>query len=158
LICNIVWNFGTFGATIPLTIITDLVIGLRVYALYGRNKFIGALLSTYIIVQNAVTIWIYAVPSIHPVSLSGPASVNQIPVLHVCDESPSSRLSSLQSAADLFMQAIYDPITFGLIIFKTVEAVFKERGLGGVRALIVKNGLLYYALVESFSPPGLLGP
>lgn len=63
------------------------------------------------------------------------------------------------------MQVIYESVTFGLIVVKTASAVLNERGHSDVRALIVKNGLLYYAIVFSvfvtwatmtiFSPSGL---
>jgi len=157
--------FQMLGQGIPLIAISNMIIGLRVYALYGRNKYIAVILPTCIIAEISVSIWVYSIPSIHPVTLPGPASINQIPVLHLCLGSPSDSLSNLQSAAYLFMQAIFDSITFGLLVFKTAEAIFKERDYGGVRALIVKNGLLYYAIVFSawftwammivFSPPGL---
>jgi len=164
-ICRRYVPLQIFGEGIPLTIIIDVIIGLRVYALYGRNKSIAVILATSIIAEFSVSFWIYSIPSIHPVTLPGPASITQIPALHICLGSASSSLSNLQSAAYLFMQAFYDSITFGLIVYKTASAVLKERGHGGVRALMVKNGLVYYAIVFSayctwammtiFSPPGL---
>ena len=43
------------------------------------------------------------------------------------------------------MQAVYDSTAFALIVFKTAHAVLYEHRHGGVHALIVKHGLLYYA-------------
>ncbi|KLO07758.1 hypothetical protein SCHPADRAFT_945004 [Schizopora paradoxa] len=154
-----------FGEGIPLTIFTDLVIGLRVYALYKRNVYIGIGLILYIVVEFAISFWIYSIPSIHPVTLPGPPSINQIPALHICLGSASSTLTNLESAAYLFLQAAYDSIVFGLLLFKTVSIYLKERNSEGVHALIAKHGLLYYAIVFTmyftwammtiFSPPGL---
>ncbi len=37
------------------------------------------------------------------------------------------------------MQAIFDATAFGLIACKTAKSAFKERAVGGVRALIMKK-------------------
>ncbi len=42
------------------------------------------------------------------------------------------------------MQVVYDSVAFGLILAMTASSVLNEGGSGGVRALIVKNGVLYY--------------
>jgi len=157
--------FQIFGGALVPTFVTDMVIGLRVYALYNRNKYIGGILATYIMAEIAVSLWVYTVPSIHLITLPGPASINQISVVHLCLATASSSLSHIQAAASLFMQVVYDSITFGLIALKTALVVLKRSRHGGVRALLVKNGFLYYVIVFSayftwammtaFSPPGL---
>jgi len=85
-------DLEAYADGIPLTGITNLVIGLRVYALYRRNKYIAVFLVTYIIAELAVLLWIYLTPGISAVTLPGPASVNKIPLLHSCLVSPSSRM------------------------------------------------------------------
>ncbi|KLO10211.1 hypothetical protein SCHPADRAFT_530209 [Schizopora paradoxa] len=154
-----------FGEGIPFTIFPDLVIGLRVYALYGRNRFIGAALATYLAAELGVALWLYLVPSIHPVPLPGPSSVDQIPELHLCLAAASTNLSNLQSATFQFMQTIFDSIAFILIISKTAKDAFGPRRTGNIQALIARHGLLYYVVVFSanltwalmilISPPGL---
>ncbi len=72
-----------YGDGIPLSIITNLVVGLRsvlrdvllennqylahlvrVYALYGRNRYIAVIFTVYIIAELGVLFWIYFTPSI----------------------------------------------------------------------------------------------
>jgi len=54
--------------------------------------------------------------------------------------------SNLQSAVFPFMQMIYDSTAFGLILFKTASAFLN--GHGGLRVLIVKSGIIYYAVKD----------
>jgi len=163
--CRHYLPFQAFGEGTPLAIVTDLVIGLRVYALYGRNKYIAVVLAALLLVQTVVIFLIYLTPSMHAMTLPDHASTDQIPLLHFCLVETSSRLSNFQSAGIQWMQAIYDATAFGLIACKTAKSAFKERAVGGVRALIMKNGLLYFAVVFSayltwammtiFSPSGI---
>lgn len=159
-----------YGDGIPLSIITNLVVGLRVYALYGRNRYIAVIFTVYIIAELGVLFWIYFTPSISSVTFELPGlasnnNLNSIPLLHLCIVSASSRISELQSSVFLFMQVVYDSVAFGLILAMTASSVLNDGGCGGVRALIVKNGVLYYGILFSaystwglmtiFSPPGL---
>ncbi len=56
--------------------------------------------------------------------------------------------SSIQVASFQFMQTVFDTICLALILVKTVrESLVRERSfgsLGGIRALIVKHGVIYY--------------
>ncbi|KLO16826.1 hypothetical protein SCHPADRAFT_937534 [Schizopora paradoxa] len=154
-----------FAEGTPLTVVTNLIIGLRVYALYRRNIYIAVMLTAYVLAELVSSLWEYLVPSIHPVTLPGPPDVGKIPALHLCLVSTSDRITNFQSAVFPFMQAIFDSVAFGLIVYKTVDAIIKERALVGARVLIMKHGILYYAVVFSayvtwaimivFSPPGL---
>jgi len=157
--------FQPLGEGIPLTFFPDIVIGLRVYALYGRNKFIAAALTTYLTAELGVALWLYLTPSLQPVTLPGPPEVFNIPILHLCIATTSPKLGNLQAAAFQFMQTIYDSVVFGLIVFKTAKDAFGARSGDGVRALMARHGILYYAVVFSanftwammilLSPPGL---
>ncbi|KLO13202.1 hypothetical protein SCHPADRAFT_928690 [Schizopora paradoxa] len=166
--CKHLIGLQVFGDGIPLTIMTNFLIGLRVYALYKRNRFIGGFLLTYIVAELGVLLWIYLTPSITPVVVPGPPSVNMIPVLHLCIVSNSPRISTFQAGVFPVMQAMYDSVAFALIVFKTAATILRERGrYEDVRTLMVKNGLLYYAIVFSgyftwfmmtlFCPPGIRG-
>jgi len=132
------------GEGIPFTFLPNLVIGLRVYALYGRNKWIGIILSTYFIAELGVALWIYLVPSLHPVPLPASASNDTIAVLHLCLATVSTSLSQLQAAAFQFMQTIFDSVAFGLIVYKTLKDALETRGTDTIRTVIAKHGLVYY--------------
>ncbi|KLO07855.1 hypothetical protein SCHPADRAFT_894327 [Schizopora paradoxa] len=175
------------GEGIPFTFLPNIVIGLRfgdiyalgcrkwfslkypsnyrVYALYGRNKWIGIILATYFTAELGVALWIYLLPSIHPVPLPASSGNDTIAVLHLCLATVSNNLSELQAAAFQFMQTFYDSMAFGLIIFRTLRDAMQNNGTDTLRTLIAKHGLVYYVLVFTtnftwammiiFSPPGL---
>jgi len=158
--------FQPLGEGVPFTFFPDIVIGLRVYALYGRNKAIAVILTIYIIAELGVALWIYLTPSTHPTTLPGPPEVFDIPVLHLCIATKSTKLGNLQAASFQFMQTIYDSAVFGLIVYKTVKDALDSRSsVGGIRALMARHGVLYYAVMFSanltwammilFSPPAL---
>jgi len=141
--------FQPLGQGIPLTFFPDLVIGLRVYALYNRNKVIAVLLATYLTAELGVALWLYLTPSLSPVQLPGPPEVFNIPVLHLCIATASPKLGNLRSAAFQFMQTIYDSVVFSLIVYKTAKDAFGSHRASGVRALMARHGILYYAVVFS---------
>ncbi|KLO07856.1 hypothetical protein SCHPADRAFT_944927 [Schizopora paradoxa] len=153
------------GEGLPFTFLPNLVIGLRVYALYGRNKWIGIILAIYFTAELGVALWIYLLPSLHPVALPPDTGNDTIAVLHLCLATVSSDLSELKAATFQFMQAIYDSMAFGLIIYRTLSDAVKYHGTDTLRTLIAKHGLVYYVLVFTmnftwammiiFSPPGL---
>jgi len=142
--------FQPLSEAIPFAFFPDTVIGLRVYALYGRNKTIAVILATYIIAEVGVAFWIYLTPSVHPATLPGPPEIFNIPVLHLCIAATSTKLGNLQSATFQFMQTIYDSTVLGLIAYKTAKDVFgSQRSAVGFRALMARHGVLYYVVVFS---------
>jgi len=150
-ICKRYVAMDPFGEGLPFTILPDFVIGLRVYALYGRKKYIGIALATYIAAEMGVAFWIYLVPSVHALPLPDPPGANQIPELHLCLAVVSDNLSHLKSATFQLMQTIYDSVAFLMILLQTVRD-----GFGGglqdrdsIQAVIAKHGLLYYVAVFS---------
>ncbi|KLO13186.1 hypothetical protein SCHPADRAFT_374509 [Schizopora paradoxa] len=148
---------------IPLTVIPNCIIALRIYALYARSKSIAGVLFVYILGELAVGLWIYLTPSVTQVDLI--AATEQIspldtntPSLHSCLAIVSLRLSLLQTASLQIMQSLYNFVALSLILFKTA----KGRGIVGV---IAKQGLIYYVLnfcsviswtlMLILAPPGL---
>ncbi len=85
-----------FGEGIPLSITMNIIIGLRyafydilskichaekpyrVYALYGRNKYVAGVLAIYNIAEFSVAFWINTIPSIHRESCGTNSAVRQL--------------------------------------------------------------------------------
>jgi len=150
-ICKKFIEFQPFGYGIPLTILPDIVIGLRVYALYGRNRLIGIFLVLYLVAELGLGFWIYLTPSLFVVPIPGPESITNSVALHWCQGAPSAKLSSIQVASFQIMQTVFDTMCLALILAKTIsESLIRGRSfrsVGGIQALIVKHGVIYYVVV-----------
>ncbi len=57
--------------------------------------------------------------------------------------------SNLQVASFQFMQTIFDTFTLGLMLWKSIKSSSGQglTSLGGLQALIIKQGLIYYMYV-----------
>ncbi|KLO07399.1 hypothetical protein SCHPADRAFT_650413 [Schizopora paradoxa] len=138
--------FQPLAGGIPLTIMPDMVIGLRVYALYGRNKLIAVLLANYLTAELGVALWLYLTPGGHPLNLPGPPDVMANPTLQSVEQN-ADKLGNLRSAAFQFMQTIYDTVVFIMIAYKTVREAFGPKKNRSIKTLMAAHGLVYYAVV-----------
>ncbi|KLO13196.1 hypothetical protein SCHPADRAFT_375190 [Schizopora paradoxa] len=129
--------FQPIAVGIPLTIIPNLIVILRIFALYQRNKPIAGTLFLYCLAELAVALWIYLTPSVTQTSVF-PGAPNS-PSLHSCLARVSSRLSNTQIASFQIMQSIFNFTALALILFKTAKG-------RGVVAVIAKQGLIYYVI------------
>ncbi|KLO12997.1 hypothetical protein SCHPADRAFT_890385 [Schizopora paradoxa] len=157
------------GEGIPFSTMSNIIIGLRVYALYERNKFLGASIILFIIAELGVGLWLYCTPSllrnVYVQNLPGPLppplnnSDVTIPALHLCFAVVSARIvleahgyalrTFWEAAGFQFMQAGYDSVAFALIVFKTFKAAFVEnmKGINSIHSLIVKMVLYITSLI-----------
>lgn len=62
--------FLPLGITMPLMLFPGILMLVRVYALYNRNKIILGLLSTILLAQTITGIWQYTLPGGTPITLS----------------------------------------------------------------------------------------
>jgi len=140
-------------------------VGLRVYALYQKNKIVGAILIIYLTAELGVALWVYGTPGSHPLQL--PPGGEGIEALHLCIDETADKLGNVKSAAFLFMQTVYDTAVFILIVARVlVQARAKEiRGQRSLQSFIAAQGVVYYfviftanllwALMVILAPPGL---
>jgi len=136
-ICARMILFQPIAVGIPLTIIPNLIVILRIYALYQRNKPIAATLFAYCLAELAVALWIYLTPSVQRIS-PFPTDPNT-PALHSCLAQVSPSLSNIQVASFQIMQSVFNSIALALILFKTANG-------RGIVAVIAKQGLIYYVI------------
>jgi len=143
--------FQPLAVGIPLTFLPNMVIGLRVYALYGRNKVIGTFLVVFLLAELGVALWLYLTPSLLPAMLPGPESITNNLALHVCLATNSPKLSNLQAAAYQLMQTAYDSSCLGLTLWMTLKESMNVRSVQGIKKLIYKHGIIYYVVVFSLN-------
>ncbi|KLO13872.1 hypothetical protein SCHPADRAFT_996994 [Schizopora paradoxa] len=146
--------FGPLAEGVALTFSVNTIIGLRVFALYGRSRALGIFLVVYLSAELGVALWLYLTPSMSPLEITYPLGTAQIPVLHTCSSIPSSKISRHQASTFQFMQAGYDSIAFSLVVYKAVRefvhsSIRLERG--GVLCQMAKEGFFYFLIVWSMN-------
>ncbi|KAF8526753.1 hypothetical protein JB92DRAFT_3093421 [Gautieria morchelliformis] len=145
-----------------IAIASSILLLLRVYALYNRNKWISGYLSSVTVIQLAVCIFVYAFPGRGPL----PVPPIDLPVFQGCLFLPSASLKS-GAFAPIILELTYDVSIVALIIAKT----WKDTSLNGLRdrgwilRIIVKDGITYFLVIFStmfiwlcmalFAPMGL---
>ncbi|TFY66491.1 hypothetical protein EVG20_g4605 [Dentipellis fragilis] len=150
---------------IPCTPFSRCVIMLvRVYALYGRNKLVAAGLSIILVAQTATGIWQVTVPGATPVFDSFLYSDEY----HFCTYAPPTNMARASSVY-MCMSLAYDTAVFGLTLSRTSYMFWKHEGRGPKsRSLVdglIRDGGLYFASIFSinlawvimifYAPPGL---
>ncbi|KAF8526755.1 hypothetical protein JB92DRAFT_2871559 [Gautieria morchelliformis] len=162
---------GSFCKTVgPLELAFFTVVGiasgilllLRVYALYNRNKWILCYLGLVILTQFAVCILISAFSDRGLL----PMPPIDLPVFQGCLYPPPSRLKKL-TLAPVILELTYDVSIIGLIMAKGWKdrSLNGLRGRGGILRIIVKDGTIYFLVIFStmfiwlcvklFAPVGL---
>ncbi|KLO19082.1 hypothetical protein SCHPADRAFT_89642 [Schizopora paradoxa] len=139
--------YQPLAIAVPLTFFPNFVIALRVYALYGRNKYLAALLGTYLLGEFGVALWVYLTPSMYSVQLPGPADITNSSPVHVCLAHSSTRLTNLEAAAFQFAQTAYDSFCLVLVLNKSIRAFMNQRSFDGLHTIIATHGVAYYMVV-----------
>lgn len=152
-ICKKMIKFPLFAGSIPLTIFPNIIIGLRVYALYKRNTILGTIIVACNISLLGIGLWLYLKPGLQLILLPGSEAINDSIPLHTCHAITSAKLSSLQAASFQFLQTAFDSIALVLIVWKTSKESMALRSLTGIRSVIFKHGLIYYVFVFSLKLP-----
>ncbi|KLO12281.1 hypothetical protein SCHPADRAFT_429430 [Schizopora paradoxa] len=139
--------YDPFAVGAPLTMFPNFVVAIRVYAIYGRNKYLAAFMIIYLIAETGVGLWIYLTPSVYSIRLPGPESITNSLALHRClgDDIPKF----LQSASSQLMQTAFDSFVLALVLFKTYREITGPRSYRGLRSVIASQGLIYYIVVFS---------
>ncbi|KLO13131.1 hypothetical protein SCHPADRAFT_997570 [Schizopora paradoxa] len=146
-VCKRMIYFQPLAVGIPLTFFPNFVIGLRVYALYGRNRALAAFLTLFLLGEFGVALWLYLTPTMFPAVLPGPESVTNSQALHVCLATNSPKLDNLQAAAYQIMQTVYDSCCLGLTLRMTLKESIGVKSMKSIRQLITKHGIIYYVVV-----------
>ncbi|KAF8524994.1 hypothetical protein JB92DRAFT_2826917 [Gautieria morchelliformis] len=130
---------------IVVVIASSILLLLRVYALYNRNKWILGYLSSVILIQIVVATLVSAFSD----ELL-PMPPIDIVVFQGCLLPPSTRLKN-GALAPIILELTYDVSIVALIIAKS----WKDRSLnemkdrGGILRIIVKDGIMYFLVIFS---------
>ncbi|KAA1477966.1 hypothetical protein DENSPDRAFT_628293 [Dentipellis sp. KUC8613] len=143
--------FLPLGMTMMFTLFPSIIMLIRVYALYNRNKLVLIGLGTMIVGQTMAGIWQVTVPGAAPA---------QVPIknhefeFHLCVYTPSPRLQKA-SGVYICISLGYDSIVFFLTLGRTLYMFQKHQGRGPRSRSIVNNlirdGGLYFASIFSIN-------
>ncbi|ETW77234.1 hypothetical protein HETIRDRAFT_326903, partial [Heterobasidion irregulare TC 32-1] len=157
--------FLPLGMTVPLMLFPGILMLVRVYALYNRNKIILGTLSIYLLVQTVTGIWQYTIPG----GIPAPLPLDNYE-FHFCIYLPPKRIGRV-STVYLFMELTYDSLIFLLTIARTIYMHWMHQRSGpSTRTLmdkLIRDGAAYFAAIFSmtltwvlmimYAPTGLRG-
>ncbi|VDB95493.1 unnamed protein product [Peniophora sp. CBMAI 1063] len=106
--------FLPLGISMPLCIFPAMLMSIRIYALYNRNKVILAGLFVYLAMQTAAGLWQYTVPGATPAPL--PLDNYEF---HFCIYLPPKSIGRL-STMFVTMELVFDSIIFLLTVARTM--------------------------------------
>lgn len=138
--------FLPLGITMPLTIMPGILMLIRVYALYNRNRLILFGLSTSLVFQTVAGLWQYTVSGATP----APDPLNNYEY-HFCIYLPPKRIGHL-STMYIFWELGYDSIIFFLTIARTFYMHWRHQsvtGHGGLINNLVQDGAFYFGCIFS---------
>ncbi|KAA1478054.1 hypothetical protein DENSPDRAFT_787561, partial [Dentipellis sp. KUC8613] len=137
-ICRRWMFFIPLGITIPLTLFPGIIMLLRVYALYGRNRLVASGLCTILVAQLLVAIWQLTFPG----AILAPATDNPIQRGHT-------------SSVYMCLSLSYDTAIFCLTLGRTSYIFWRHEGRGRTsRNLVdslIQDGALYFASIFSIN-------
>jgi len=160
--CDRALLFVPLGFSIPVTLLPNCIIALRIHALYGRNNKLALVICVYLAAHLGVGLWVNLVPSLTSIDVFaalGYPELGNIPTMRFCPAQQSAKLTGVQRSAFQLMQSIFDTIALALILINA-----RMNGGSGLMTLIAKQGLAYYTinvatyltwtLMLIFAPPG----
>ncbi|KAF8526742.1 hypothetical protein JB92DRAFT_2871310 [Gautieria morchelliformis] len=137
--CKTVGPLGPAFLTV-IVIASSILLLLRVYALYNRNKWILGYLGSVIVIQLAVCIFVFTFPG----RGSLPMPPIDIPVFQAC--------VNHGEFAPIILELMYDVSIVALIIAKTWKDRSLDGGLryrGWISRIIFRDGIIYFLVIFS---------
>ncbi|KAH9171098.1 hypothetical protein EDB89DRAFT_1974175, partial [Lactarius sanguifluus] len=138
--------FLPLGITMPLTILPGILMLIRVYALYNRNRLILYGLSASLVLQTVAGLWQYTVSGGTP----APDPLDNYEY-HFCIYLPPKRIGHL-STMYIFWELGYDSVVFLLTIARTFYMHWRHQGMirsGGLVSNLVQDGAFYFGCIFS---------
>jgi len=159
------WSlFLPLGITMPLSIGPSILLSVRVYAMYGRSKYIAAGLGTILCAQFAAGLWQYTVKG----GRVAPDPLNNY-LFHYCIYLPPASLGSVSSMY-VFIDLSFNTLLFGLTLGRTFFVYWRQKNVKDASSLLktlAGNGAMYFgvifctnlgwALMILLAPTGLRG-
>ncbi|KAI0305352.1 hypothetical protein B0F90DRAFT_1703754 [Multifurca ochricompacta] len=143
--------FLPLGITMPLTLFPGILMLIRVYALYNRNRVILYGLSASLLLQTVAGLWQYTVSG----GVPAPLPLDNYEY-HFCIYLPPRRIGHL-STMYVFWELGYDSIIFLLTVARTFYVHWRHQGVtstGAKHGLIgnlVRDGAFYFGCIFSMN-------
>ncbi|KAH9994532.1 hypothetical protein BJV74DRAFT_830981 [Russula compacta] len=141
--------FLPLGITIPLTLFPGMLMLIRVYALYNRNRIILYSLSTSLLLQTVAGLWQYTVSGAKP----APVPLDNYEY-HFCIYLPPKRIGHLTTMY-VSWELGYDTLVFLLTITRTVYMHWRHQGVtrttGGLIGNLMRDGAFYFGCIFSMN-------
>ncbi|EJD08172.1 uncharacterized protein FOMMEDRAFT_16640 [Fomitiporia mediterranea MF3/22] len=143
-VCEHFAIFLPIAGGIVLTIVPNMLVALRVYALYQKNRVVQIFLAIYLVSELGIALWIYLTPGHHPLEL--PPLYQNHKVLYLCTEDTADSLGRWRPSTFQLMQVVYDVIVLILVFFKTK---WPRESRHGIFDIIFNQGVIYFICVFS---------
>lgn len=137
IVCNVAIQITAWSGLINIAIV-DILLMLRVWALYNGSRFIKWVLIGVFVVSFPTAIGLRKAPPVTGLPLVTPAPDS----LTVCHRSHPSELFSLFT-----MALLIDTVIFGMVIYKAGGQ--KPRSQTPMLSVLVRDGALYYAAITA---------
>ncbi|KAI0057280.1 hypothetical protein BV25DRAFT_1439848 [Artomyces pyxidatus] len=144
--------FLPLGITMPLSLFPGILMLIRVYALYNRNRIVLFGLSLILFAQTIAGIWQYTVSGGTP----APDPIDNYE-FHFCIYLPPKRIGHL-STMYIFMELAYDSIIFLLTISRTTYMFWRQQatmnantGAPSLVACLIRDGGFYFGCIFSMN-------
>ncbi|KAI0292302.1 hypothetical protein BC826DRAFT_447948 [Russula brevipes] len=142
--------FLPLGMTVPLTLLPGILMLVRVYAFYNRNKIILYCLTASLLLQTAAGIWQYTVEGARPAPL--PLDNYQY---HFCIYLPPKKIGHT-SILYISWELGYDTLVFFLTASRTLYMHWSHQGITTIRGKkpslmisLVRDGAFYFGCIFS---------
>lgn len=143
-VCQHWAQFLPLGITMPLSIGPSCLLILRVYAMYGRSKYILFGLGTILCAQFAAGLWQYTVKG----GSYSPDPINNYD-FHYCVYLPPKSLGSVASMY-VFIELSFNTLLFLLTVGRAFFVFYRQRGMRNPSSLmtaLAANGTMYYGVI-----------
>ncbi|KIM25631.1 hypothetical protein M408DRAFT_331011 [Serendipita vermifera MAFF 305830] len=137
IVCKVAIQFTAWTGLVSVAIV-DILLMLRVWALYNGSRFVKWFLIGVFVVGFPAAIGVRQAPPVAGIPLVTPAPLS----LTVCRRSPPSELFSLFT-----MATVIDTIIFGMVIYRAGGQRFRSQT--PMLAVLVRDGALYYAAITA---------
>jgi len=144
-ICLHWMKFIPFGLIIPLSVMSGILMALRIYAMYGRNRALLTLLLLSLTAQAGLGLWIWATPG----ATFTPDPVNNYE-FHYCIFIPAKSLGPHNPSVYAFTELSFDAFCFLLTLIRPFLGASGVRQWGkSLWMNLARNGALYFGVIFS---------
>jgi len=141
------WSlFLPLGVTVPLSIGPSILLSVRVYAMYGKSKYILVALGTLLCAQLSAGLWQYTLKGGRVTTAPDATDLYRY---HYCIYLPPASLGSVSSMY-VFFDLSFNTILFVLTLGRTFYVYWQQRNVKNASSLLktlAGNGAMYFGVI-----------